>query len=160
MRKKLTVQIKSLTVSDRKLSLWFAGLLAIMASAYFSYEMGYFLFLVEADKSMLSWLNLLVFLFFYLKLGLKIKQNQTYSEDMDSGYEASEYCMAIGMLGTVTGFIIMTYGMAGVDFSNVENIKQLFAMATGGMSTALFTTAIGLVTSLLLRLSYYMAEER
>jgi hypothetical protein len=145
---------------SEKFIVWLSGLLILIISAYFSYELGYFLFLAEADKSMLSWVNLAIFLVFYLRLGFCIKRYDTDKEALDAGYEAAEYCMAIGMLGTVIGFIIMTYGMAGVDFGNVENIKQLFAMATKGMSTALFTTAVGLVTSLLLRLSHYLAEDK
>lgn len=139
------------------LSVWVAGLLGLAGASYFAYEMAYFEFLLSADKSMLSWVNLAIFLAFYLRLGYCLIKHKTEEKDLDPGYEAAEYCMAIGMLGTVIGFIIMTYSMAGVDFSNVENIKQLFSVATKGMSTALFTTAVGIVTSFGLRLTHYLA---
>ena len=142
---------------NTKISLWIAGLLGFIGASYFAYEMAYFEFLWSADKSMLSWVNLVIFLVFYLRLGWCLIKHEVEEEDLDPGYEAAEYCMAIGMLGTVTGFIIMTYSMAGVDFGNVENIKELFGVATKGMSTALFTTAIGIVTSFGLRLSHYLA---
>ena len=143
---------------NTKAFLWSFGFVVMAVLSYFAYELSYFEFLMQADKSYLSWVNLAVFLSFYVRLGYMILVDRTDEEDLDPGLEASEYCMAIGMLGTVVGFIMMTYTMAGIDFSNSENIQQMFSVATEGMSTALFTTAIGLVTSLGLRFSHYLAR--
>jgi hypothetical protein len=143
-----------------KLAAWASSVLALLIASYFSYELGYFEFLNNADKSKLSWLNLLVFVIAYLRLGWLLLTNsdrKLTEKDLDPGFEAAEYCMAIGMLGTVIGFILMTTSMAGVDFSDTENIKQLFSLSTKGMSTALFTTAVGIVNSVFLRFSHYLA---
>lgn len=151
-----------------KLAAWLVGALSITVGAYFSYEIGLLHALDAADKSKLSWLNIAIFTLFYLRLGYKLTKDylKTRNEldpcvisqrELDPGYEAAEYCMGIGMLGTVIGFILMTSSMAGVDFSNIENVKQMFTVATSGMSTALLTTAVGIVASFALRFSHYVA---
>lgn len=145
-----------------KLAAWAAGALAITGSAYFSYEIGLLHALNDADKSKLSWANIAIFTIFYWRLGWLLlkdlrKGSAIDDKSLDPGYEAAEYCMGIGMLGTVIGFILMTASMAGVDFSNIENVKQMFSVATQGMSTALMTTAVGIVASFSLRFSHYIA---
>ena len=141
-----------------KFAVWLSVFLALVGGNYYAFELGYYHFLLSADKSYLSWLNLVVFFVMYTRLGVYLFNYGKLSEEQsDPGYEAAEYCMAIGMLGTVIGFIMMTYSMTNIDFSNIENIKKLFEVSTKGMSTALFTTAVGLITSVSLRLAHYLA---
>ena len=154
---KLERKERELKMKNRiKLAGWAAGLLTLVGLTYFAYELSYFEILLEVDKSYLSWVNLALFAVFYSRLGLLLAKGSTTERDLDPGIEAAEYAMAIGMLGTVVGFIMMTSSMVGADFSNPETATRLFDTATSGMSTALFTTAIGLVVSTGLRFSYYL----
>jgi len=137
--------------------MWYIVAILIVGAAYFSFEAGLIMFLWNADVSKLSFLIIALFIKSYTKLGVLLHSNKKVTfDDLDSGYEDSELSMAIGMLGTVIGFIVMTTAFAGVDLSVVENIKELFGIATSGMSTALLTTAAGLVSSIILRTSYYL----
>lgn len=62
----------------------------------------------------------------------------------------------IGMLGTVIGFILMLSTCLGdVSFQNVQSMQSVIGNMTSGMSTALVTTATGLICSLILQLQIF-----
>ena len=59
------------------------------------------------------------------------------------------------MIGTVIGFIMMLSGFATVDISNAKTIQDLVKALGVGMSTALYTTLVGLVCSICLKIQYF-----
>ena len=146
---------------NRLFMLWFLSFLGILGITYFSFEGGLLSYIWNVDISKLSFVILVLFFSFYIRLGYLTYNEYTVNlSDLEPGYEAAEMSMALGMLGTVIGFIAMTSSFAGVDFSNVENVKELFEIATTGMSTALYTTAVGLISSLVLRASHYLFQRK
>lgn len=146
---------------NRLFMLWFLSFLGILGITYFSFEGGLLSYVWNVDISKLSFVILVLFFSFYIRLGYLTYNEYTVNlSDLEPGYEAAEMSMALGMLGTVIGFIAMTSSFAGVDFSNVENVKELFEIATTGMSTALYTTAVGLISSLVLRASHYLFQRK
>tara|TARA_B100000586_G_C20081501_1_gene415623 strand:- start:398 stop:667 length:270 start_codon:yes stop_codon:yes gene_type:complete len=72
----------------------------------------------------------------------------------------AESCMAIGMMGTVLGFILMlgSSNLGSIDPSDVEGMKAVIGHLASGMSTALLTTLTGLIVSVSLR-TQLMIEE-
>jgi biopolymer transport protein ExbB/TolQ len=77
---------------------------------------------------------------------------------VERGWLWSDVVLSLGMIGTVVGFMVMLSGFAGADFSNVENTQGLIAKLSYGMSTALATTLVGLISSVLLKLQFFMLE--
>lgn len=144
---------------NSKLLTWLCFFLFLTGLSYYCYELGYFKALASLDKSKLSWLNLTLFGIMYSRLGILLFYQETPLEkDLDPGFEVAEYIMAIGLLGTVIGFILMLYGtMGNVNFDDPGAVRNLFTAVTSGMYTALITTAVGLITSLSLRAAYYLA---
>lgn len=71
------------------------------------------------------------------------------------GWFSSEMCVNIGMIGTVSGFILMLVGFSTLDVSDVTSVQDLLSSMSGGMSTALYTTLIGLICSQLLKIQYF-----
>ena len=140
---------------------WFISLLVLFGVWYFAFEQSLLHMLWVVDLSKLSFVILGLFFVTYIRLGVKlfqysIKDVPVTEEDLEPGYEAAEVSMALGMLGTVIGFIAMTSSFSNIDFSNVENVKEIFELATVGMGTALWTTSIGLVSSITLRAAHYL----
>lgn len=82
----------------------------------------------------------------------KIKELVRFQE---IGWFASEACLNIGMIGTVIGFIMMLVGFTDVDTSSVEKIQDLLGSMSGGMSTALYTTLVGLICSQALKIECF-----
>ena len=72
------------------------------------------------------------------------------------GWFTSDFCLTLGMIGTVAGFIFMlSTAFATVDVSNVNSLQNVLTKMSAGMGTALYTTAAGLVSSAFLKLQYF-----
>ncbi|MDC1257330.1 MotA/TolQ/ExbB proton channel family protein, partial [bacterium] len=71
----------------------------------------------------------------------------------------SESMLALGMIGTVAGFILMLGGsFSDIDTSNPETLKTALKSMALGMSTALYTTLVGLVCSQLYKVQLVILE--
>lgn len=87
----------------------------------------------------------------------KIQDKITKQEEI--GWFTSEVCLSLGMIGTIWGFILMSKSFNGIDASNVEQLKTLIATMFSGMSTALYTTFVGLICSVLLKIQYFQLSQ-
>ena len=74
---------------------------------------------------------------------------------MEVGWFTSDLCLSIGMMGTVIGFIMMLSGFTNINTQDVSTIQNLIKNLGVGMSTALYTTLIGLGCSTLLKIQYF-----
>lgn len=74
---------------------------------------------------------------------------------IEVGWFASDLCLTIGMIGTVSGFIMMLSGFYTVDVSQIQTIQELIKQLGAGMSTALYSTLVGLICSALLKIQYF-----
>lgn len=68
------------------------------------------------------------------------------------GWYLAETCLALGMIGTVAGFLLML-GTAfdNIDIANTQSLQTALSSMALGMSTALYTTLVGLVVSIFLK---------
>lgn len=68
------------------------------------------------------------------------------------GWYLAETCLALGMLGTVSGFLLMLgTAFAGIDVANTATLQTALVEMASGMGTALYTTLIGLIASIYLK---------
>ena len=75
------------------------------------------------------------------------------------GWFFSEIMLGLGMLGTVIGFILMLGdSMAELDINDTAKTTEVLGSMALGMSTALYTTAVGLVCSILLKIQLVNLE--
>ncbi len=118
--------------------------------------------LYEADVTRLSFLILSIFLCTSIWIGrktYKVGIGQDYDQKSDVGWFISESCLALGMVGTVTGFLIMLgTAFANVDVTNAVTLQQALSDMATGMSTALWTTLVGLVCSLIIKVQLVNLE--
>lgn len=63
-----------------------------------------------------------------------------------------EICLTLGLIGTIIGLIFVFKNFGTIDTSNVENVKLIISSMAQGISTAHFTTLIGLVTSIFIKI--------
>lgn len=134
---------------------------AILSSTFFSFFVihmfGLWNELWQADQTKLSFVILFVWLissFFLLYEIIKPK-----SVDTELLWFTSESMVTLGLIGTVSGFLLMLYSaFEGIDVGDIDSLtKSLSQMATG-MSTALTTTLVGLVSSLHLKVQLMLLE--
>lgn len=83
-----------------------------------------------------------------------LDKNKTSSteKNLEYGWFFSEFCLSLGMIGTVVGFIMMLADFANAD---VNNLQKLIGSMSYGMSTALYTTLCGLIFGNLLKLQCF-----
>ena len=115
--------------------------------------------LYNSDQTKISFLILFIFVVASLWIGWKTKLSEEYVQDVGVGWFVYESCLALGMIGTVTGFLLMLSGaFADIDLSNTSTIQSSLTKMALGMSTALYTTLIGLISSLILKIQLVNVE--
>jgi len=118
----------------------------------------------NSDVTKLSFVIFALFMHSTIQVGIS-----TYKRDKKHYYHESNLNVPrfmvgvmtkLGMLGTVIGFILMLSTCLGnVNFQNVQSIQAVIGNMTSGMSTALVTTASGLICSLILHLQLFNYDQ-
>ena len=133
-------------------------LLGLCACVYFNVHKD----LYAADVTRLSFLIISIFICTSVWIGTKtykVGVQQDYDQKSDVGWFISESCLALGMVGTVTGFLIMLgTAFENVDVTNSATLQQALSDMATGMSTALWTTLVGLVSSLIIKVQLVNLE--
>tara|TARA_B100000003_G_scaffold111866_1_gene100141 strand:+ start:887 stop:1363 length:477 start_codon:yes stop_codon:yes gene_type:complete len=117
----------------------------------------------QSDKTLLSFLLVFIFLFTTAWIGakqFKFNKNPYHMIDTDVGWFISETCLTIGMIGTVTGFLLMlSTTFAGIDITDTKTIQDALVNMAIGMSTALYTTLTGLIVSVIIKIQLVNFEK-
>ncbi len=121
----------------------------------------------KADFTKLSFVIYATFYIFSVQSGIHAyrisKKQPTTEPEIDEyrskdepGWFVAESLLTIGMIGTVLGFIYMlSLSFGGLAAVNVLTIQAALVKMSAGMSTALYTTAAGLICSLLLKIQLF-----
>lgn len=122
----------------------------------------------SADITKISFLIYVVFGYFSIRTGIDThslcvgRGLKDITRRSETALFAANALLTLGMIGTVVGFIYMlTSCFVDVVPGSIDNMRGLLTKMSIGMGTALYTTAAGLICSLLLRLQlfnldYYM----
>jgi len=140
-----------------------------MLGSFFVWYNGFIYEIYKADITYLTFIIYILFIYRTIKLGILsyklslFSDSYTPSEYADHYTKTSEFAnwfVRLGLIGTVIGFIYMLSGtFANIDTANTATMqKALMAMATG-MGTALYTTAAGLICSLLLHIQLFIYKK-
>ena len=123
--------------------------------------------LYHADVTKLSFLIIIIFMFTSIWIGRKTYDLETTSvidDKIDVGWFIAESCLALGMVGTVTGFLYMLgTAFENIDITDATTLQDALASMAKGMSTALYTTLTGLIASLIIKVqlvNYEVGEQR
>ena len=128
----------------------------IILGASYVYELH--LYILNNDQTYISFILIAIWLLTSMRIGYKLKKEITTSNE--KFWFIAETCMAIGMMGTVLGFILMLGGsnLASIDPTDVEGMKNVIGQLASGMATALLTTLTGLIVSVSLRTQLMIGE--
>lgn len=75
------------------------------------------------------------------------------------GWLSTDVMLKLGLVGTIVGFVMMLGSVAGVDEFNVSTMRNILQLMSIGMGTALYTTLVGIVCSLLVGFQYYLVDK-
>jgi len=145
---------------------WWLFFTLVCVASVFVYYTGFFGHLWEKDASHLSWAILAIFAFFSILCGgntfmlsrssPKTKEDfEHYQRQEEMGWFISEFCLTLGMIGTIVGFVFMLSGFEGIDMSKPQTIQSLLSDLGKSMATALYTTLIGLICGSMLKIQYF-----
>ena len=111
--------------------------------------------LYYADVTKLSFLIIIIFMFTSVWIGRKtyeLEMTSVIDDKIDVGWFIAESCLALGMVGTVTGFLYMLgTAFENIDITDATTLQDALASMAKGMSTALYTTLTGLIASLIIK---------
>ena len=142
----------------------------VLTGTVFSYKMGVFKDVWIKDSSYLSFVILALFYTMTTWCGLKTwrvskvvageleytkEVKEEFSRLEEIGWFFSEQCLTLGMIGTVWGFVSMLPGFGLVNVGDSGSIQNLLKSLGGGMATALYTTLVGLICGMLLKMQYF-----
>ena len=123
--------------------------------------------LYYADVTKLSFLIIIIFVFTSVWIGRKtydLESTSVIDDKIDVGWFIAESCLALGMVGTVTGFLYMLgTAFENIDITDATTLQDALASMAKGMSTALYTTLTGLIASLVIKVqlvNYEVGEQR
>ena len=108
----------------------------------------------ENDKTKISFLILTIWAIASVYIGWVHRDNNkdNINNNAKIGWYLAETCLALGLLGTVAGFLLMLGTAFGnIDITNTKSLQEALANMALGMSTALYTTLVGIVSSIFLK---------
>ena len=153
-----------MTVGTKLLKWWLIFCLTLIGIGT-SYHFNLHSLLYYADVTKLSFLIIIIFMFTSVWIGKKtfnLEKTSVTDENISVGWFIAESCLALGMVGTVTGFLYMLgTAFENIDVSNSLTLQDALASMAKGMSTALYTTLTGLIASLIIKVQLvnYEVEE-
>ena len=133
-----------------------------------AYHFGFFHHLYREDTTRIGFFILGILLLTTLWVGKKtysLKKNWEGADEaikeFSSGWFIAESCLVLGLIGTVTGFILMLVtAFTELDVSNITSVQGALVKMSLGMSTALYTTLVGLISSLAIKIQLVTIERQ
>ena len=123
-----------------------------------AYHFNFFHHLYREDITRIGFFILGILILTTLWLGKKI---YSQSKDFSAGWFIAESCLVLGLIGTVTGFILMLgTAFTELDVTNIVSVQNALVKMSLGMSTALYTTLVGLISSLAIKIQLVTIERQ
>ena len=147
---------------------WWFLLCNQVALGTVAYHFNFFHHLYREDTTRIGFFILGILILTSLWLGKKVhslKFKWEGPEDavdkLSSGWFIAESCLVLGLIGTVTGFILMLgTAFTELDVTNITSVQNALIKMSLGMSTALYTTLVGLISSLVIKIQLVTIERQ
>ena len=136
---------------------WWLIICMVATGSYITHTMGWLVPLYTNDITYITFLITVVTILTTVSLGYKFKMSDANSVDVE--WFVSDVVLTLGMLGTIIGFMIMLQGtFSSIEFNDVHSIRLALSSMSQGLFTALNTTLLGLVSSIILKVQLIVYE--
>ena len=132
---------------------WLLIVVPLTVIAIFAHFFGFYESIYENDKSWISFSVLGIFTLASIWIGCQTKRLSLKGTQFL--WMTSDMCLTLGMIGTIVGFLMMLVGGFSIQSGDAAGIQALLARFSVGLGTALYTTLVGLVCSMLLKLQLF-----
>ena len=93
------------------------------------------------------------------RLNVTTSMKEGLLNDLSIQWFIAESCLVLGLVGTVCGFIIMLgTAFVNIDVGNILSMQNALSQMSIGMSAALYTTLMGLLSSLIIKIQLVNVE--
>lgn len=136
--------------------IWWVTNLFVVSGLFWSWYHGIVSKIWHDDVTMIT--SMLVLLYFVTSgiIGYIAYTKNFTHKLVDTAWFLSEQMLALGMLGTVIGFIyLLTSGVTSASVTDPASLATLLGNMSVGLGIALYTNATGIISSLVTKLLLY-----
>ena len=141
---------------------WWLLVCLTVIGIFLAYSYDVHIMLLQSDITYLSFVILSLFGLSSLMVGYKgFMSNKGHPVAYEKEWFLSEVVVTLGMIGTVIGFIFMLSTLfINLDIEDLSTLQASLGTMAQGMGTALWTTLVGLICSVLLKCQLMLVEGR
>jgi len=141
--------------------IWWLGFWLAVVGLELAWFYGILDLIYVNDGTKLSLAIGLILIWQSIACGIEMRKSPSRSDHniaLERGWFFSDIVLSLGMIGTVVGFMVMLSGFKELDISDVQTAQDMITQLGSGMAMALITTAVGLISSVLLKLQFFMLQ--
>ena len=142
--------------------LWWLGFCLVCVGLEISYIHGSLEYIFLNDVTGLTWVVAVILIWQSFACCRALYDPDRFFDRkhpiLERGWFFSDIVLSLGMVGTVIGFMMMLSGFAELDVTSAESAQEMITQLGMGMATALLTTLVGLIASILLKIQFFMLE--
>jgi flagellar motor component MotA len=136
--------------------IWWITNLLVATGIFWAWNKGIVTEIWHDDVTMITSGIALMYVITTLLIGYIAYTKDFTNKIVDACWFLSEQMLALGMLGTVIGFIyLLTSGITTASVTDPASLASLLANMSVGLGIALYTNATGIVSSLVTKLLLY-----
>lgn len=134
----------------KPLYIWWITNLAVATGVFWTWHNGIIAKIWYDDVTMITSILAILYLITTALIGYVAYTKDYANKIVDACWFLSEQMLAIGMLGTVVGFIyLLSSGITSASVNDPTSLATLLANMSVGLGIALYTNAVGILASLI-----------
>jgi len=136
--------------------IWWVTNLAVASGVFWAWHTGIITKIWYDDVTMITSALAILYVLTTIMIGYVAYTKAFASKLVDACWFLSEQMLALGMLGTVVGFIyLLSSGISSASVSDPTSLATLLANMSVGLGIALYTNAVGILASLISKTLLY-----
>lgn len=137
--------------------IWWITNLAVASGVFWAYHQGIIQKIWHDDVTMITTALAILYIITTSLIGYVAYTKDYASKLVDACWFLSEQMLALGMLGTVIGFIyLLSSGITSASVTDPTSLSGLLAHMSVGLGIALYTNAVGILASLISKTLLYV----
>lgn len=114
-------------------------------------------FILDNDFTYISFIN--IGILYVSTCVILVQSHMGVEKGSDAQWFWADAVLSLGMVGTLVGFLMVLYStFQGLDVGDTESMKAAIETLATGMGTALLTTLVGLVSSIIIKYELVVLE--
>jgi predicted deacetylase len=114
-------------------------------------------FILANDFTYISLINLVILVLSSLMVGYQVIKKVKKGTELQ--WYMADTVLSLGMVGTLFGFLMVLYStFQGIDVTDSDSMKRAIETLATSMGTALLTSLVGLISSIIMKLQLIVLE--